>query len=209
MLNSLSLASTLVESADESSVAQLRKSVSRNTIHMNHVLDDLALLSSILSRSTTVKITEFSPTKLLGLLCPMFEKMARDKGLGFTSFVSLGVDKVCSDEVKVRQIVENLVSNAVKYTRAGEVHVRCESADANRFAVIVQDTGLGIAEQDRQLIFSEDYSVNPESPLHGLGLGLAIVSGLVDMLGGSIELKSEKDKGSEFRVILPRVAPLT
>jgi signal transduction histidine kinase len=107
--------------------------------------------------------------------------------------------------LKVRQIIENLVGNAIKYTFTGSVKLRCEAAGADKFAIVVEDTGVGIAPADRELIFSESYRVSSESPLRGSGLGLAIVAALVDLLRGAIQLESEPNKGSIFRVCLPRV----
>nr|WP_265593714.1 ATP-binding protein [Verrucomicrobium sp. BvORR034] len=131
--------------------------------------------------------------------------MAEANGVIFRSSVKGELGTIYTDELRVRQIAENLVSNAIKYTPTGEVHLRFEGVSTNDWAIVVEDTGLGISESDRQHIFSEYYQVASASPLRGSGLGLSIVSGLVDLLKGSISLESEPNRGSVFRVVLPRI----
>ena len=114
----------------------------------------------------------------------------------------------------MRQILCNLISNAIKYTRQGRITVRIEwDEPAQCVHLSVSDTGIGIAPSDQQRIF-EPYvrlevrlDVRPqESPPaqpEGTGLGLAVVKRLVDRLGGSLHLYSEVNKGSTFTVTLP------
>ena len=109
---------------------------------------------------------------------------------------------------KVRQIVENLVGNAVKYTATGEVSVSAEvRATANglrELVVVVADTGIGIPDDIQDRVF-EPFFKATQSPARrdGLGLGLAIVKSLVTKLGGRIELQSRAGKGTTVVVSLP------
>ncbi len=206
MLNSVGLASSLLDSGGKESVGHMQRNLRQNTTHMTSVLDDLLNLATILSRGSPIKPIFFSPARLLTLLNASFHRMAESRGIRFTSSVDDSLTEVCTDELKVRQIIENLVSSAIKYTFEGEVRVRCESEGERSFAIFVEDTGVGIAKADRELVFSEFYQVEPESPIRGLGLGLSIVAGLVERLNGSIELESEPNKGSRFKVVLPRVS---
>lgn len=204
MLNSVGLASGQLEAGDKESVEIMRRNLTLNTAHMTSVMDDLLALSNILSQSVTVKPGAFAPAHLLDLLAPSFAHMAAEKGLHFTCWVDPALGEVCSDELKVRQIVENLVHNAITFTYTGEVKVRCEALSAEKFVIYVEDTGVGIAKEDSELIFSEFYQVRPASPLRGSGLGLSIVAGLVEVLNGSIDLESAPGRGSIFKVVLPR-----
>jgi signal transduction histidine kinase/DNA-binding NarL/FixJ family response regulator/HPt (histidine-containing phosphotransfer) domain-containing protein len=114
------------------------------------------------------------------------------------------------DELRVRQILTNLLSNAFKYTQQGEVWLRIswERREENTALLYftVEDTGKGIKREDMGKLFSEyaqlDAAANRR--IEGTGLGLSITSGLVDMMGGSITVESEYGKGSVFRVVLPQ-----
>jgi CheY-like chemotaxis protein/two-component sensor histidine kinase len=111
-----------------------------------------------------------------------------------------------SDRAQLERILANFVSNAIRYTREGSVRLR--AVDDGEFAVLsVRDTGAGIAPEDREAIFEEFVQLgNPERDRNkGLGLGLAIVRRLADLLGHSVALDSAPGRGSEFAVRVPRV----
>lgn len=116
---------------------------------------------------------------------------------------------VAGDSLDVGSIAANLIGNAVTYTPSGgEVRVVAELVDG--LAVLeVTDTGIGIAEEDRERIFEEfDRSANPQALREsGSGLGLAIVRTLCQRLGATITVESEVDKGSTFRVVVPAASP--
>lgn len=205
LLNSVGLASALLSSDDPESIEFMRGNLDRNCGHMKQVLDDLLDLSLIFSRQNVAKPAWFDPRSLLKLLEAAHRPVAEANGVIFRSSIIGELGTIYTDELRVRQIAENLVSNAIKYTPTGEVHLRFEGVSTNDWAIVVEDTGLGISEADRQHIFSEYYQVASASPLRGSGLGLSIVSGLVDLLKGSISLESEPNRGSVFRVVLPRI----
>ena len=113
---------------------------------------------------------------------------------------------VWADKRRVRQIVSNVIGNAVKFTQVGEVVVRIVERGAYGVCV-VRDTGPGIRESERQIIFEEYRQAGAERARHrGTGLGLAIARRLATMQGGSIDLDSEVGHGSTFTVQLPRGA---
>ncbi len=111
---------------------------------------------------------------------------------------------VCTDAVKLRMILKNLIGNAVKFTQRGSVATGAE-IDAGRVIFTVRDTGIGIAPEAQKLIFEPfrqaDRSISPS--FGGVGLGLYIVSRLVENMSGKIGLQSEFGKGSTFRVTMP------
>ncbi len=112
---------------------------------------------------------------------------------------------VLADEERMGQVVDNLVSNAVKYTLAGgRVHVQL-GIDANRADLCVTDTGIGIAASDRDRLFTRFFRSRQaeERSIQGVGLGLSITKSIVESHGGRIEVTSELDAGSVFRVRLP------
>ena len=114
---------------------------------------------------------------------------------------------VTSDRAKVKQIVLNLVSNAIKFTPTGSVVVSAHDGPGpQEVAIAVADTGIGIKPEDHERVF-EDFRQADNSPAReygGAGLGLAICRRLADMLGGRVELQSAVGQGSTFTLSLPR-----
>ncbi|MBN2213510.1 MAG: PAS domain S-box protein [Bacteroidales bacterium] len=112
---------------------------------------------------------------------------------------------VVTDEIKLRQVLINLLSNAVKFTEKGIVEFGYKKTGKMMLQFFVKDSGIGIAKKNQAAIFErfrqEDETITRE--YGGAGLGLAITKGILDMLGGTIQLKSEKNKGSEFIFTLP------
>ncbi|MDR0656624.1 MAG: response regulator [Treponema sp.] len=113
--------------------------------------------------------------------------------------------KLCGDELRIKQILNNLLSNAIKYTEMGTVTLRaasavCDDPEYCEMRIEVEDTGKGIRKEDLENLFSE-YRRLDEKTNHGIegtGLGLSIAKHLVELMGGSIEVKSEYGKGSVF-----------
>src|SRR6185503_4496190 len=113
---------------------------------------------------------------------------------------------VLGDEESLRQIVDNLLDNALKYTPArGRIEVSAQARDAE--AVLeVSDTGIGIGPRDLERIFERFYRVDKarSRELGGTGLGLSIVKHLAHSLGGRVAVESKLGRGSTFRIVLPR-----
>jgi len=135
--------------------------------------------------------------------------MAMNKGLEFDILQCSDLPSVIySDPVRVRQCLVNLVSNAIKFTAAGHVFVnvyvqRQEDGDYIRFDV--EDTGIGIPKDKIEKVFEAFTQADGSTTRKygGTGLGLTITRQLVQLLGGSIEVRSEEGKGSVFSIILP------
>jgi signal transduction histidine kinase len=114
-----------------------------------------------------------------------------------------------SDRPKVKQIILNLVTNAIKFTPKGSVTVAARRGEKGSVELSVADTGIGVSEKDQLRIF-EDFQQADNSPAReygGVGLGLAIVQRLAEMLDARIDLKSRVGKGSTFTVALPVRSP--
>ena len=152
----------------------------------------------------------FEPAPILHRLAEEFAPLAAERGLRLSvriAPVPRGLH-ARSDPLLVERIVRNLLSNAVKYTRAGGVLLSCRlrGAGARRhWRLEVWDTGPGIAEADRERVFDEFFQVgNPERDrAGGLGLGLAIVRRLSELLGHRLELRSVPGRGTRFALALP------
>ncbi|WNG21155.1 ATP-binding protein [Cystobacter fuscus] len=144
---------------------------------------------------------------------------AQRKGLTLEANLPVGPQpRVVADREKLRQVVVNLLANAVKFTpslgrievRLSEVGTRSELATAG-YHIEVEDTGVGIPENQRDRIFQSFYQVDdsPTREYGGAGLGLAIVKSYVEGHGGQVSVRSEVGKGSCFRVVLPKEPPLS
>jgi len=158
--------------------------------------------------SGTVEVAR-RPVEVAGLLAELgnaFAGPAGAKGLGFKVFAPHG-PWVDTDPLVLARVLSNLAANAVRYTDTGRILVGCRPR-GSMLEFQVWDTGIGIAEEERVRIFGEFYQVpNVERDReHGLGLGLAIVSRSVQLLGGHISVRSTPGKGSVFSVTLPRAA---
>ncbi|MDR1894603.1 MAG: response regulator [Spirochaetales bacterium] len=117
--------------------------------------------------------------------------------------------KLCGDELRIKQIFNNLLSNAFKYTEEGEVRLRIgwrKDSPGGRLEIAVEDTGRGIKPEDMKKLFSEYTQLGAASnrQIEGTGLGLCITRGLVELMGGSLSVESEFGRGSVFRVSLPQ-----
>ena len=139
-----------------------------------------------------------------------FQKQAATKNLSYEMKMVHGIPaRLEGDEVRLRQIKTNLISNAIKYTESGKVVVSFDGRKKDdRFELIikVKDTGKGIDKDDIEHLFESFKRVEDEKNHHieGTGLGLAITKQLVELMHGKIEVKSEPGKGSEFIVTVPQ-----
>lgn len=109
-----------------------------------------------------------------------------------------------SDQTRIRQILSNLLHNAIKFTNKGFIKFGFKKINTKQIAFYVQDTGVGIDKEQQKLIFERFMQADVPNQQHtGTGLGLAIANNLVKMLGGNLELESEAGKGSNFHFTLP------
>lgn len=139
-----------------------------------------------------------------------YRPLAQARGLELRLHVDSGLGGVEVDPRRLRQIIGNLLTNAVKYRDhakpVGWVNLVFEAADAGRWRVCVEDNGIGIAPADQARIFEEFQRVTPRAGVHGSGLGLAIARRLAELLGGSIRVRSAIGQGSCFELDLPVIA---
>jgi signal transduction histidine kinase len=142
---------------------------------------------------------------LINDVIEMLEPLARAKELQMLVKSDRAPNQVLTDSLRLQQIVTNLVSNAIRYTKSGIVEVTCFMDADNQWAIAVTDTGIGIALEDQPHIFDPYFRVGASDTYlpDSTGLGLAIVSRLVNLLQGKIELVSQLGVGSTFTVILP------
>jgi len=168
---------------------------------MTNLLNSLLDISRLDAGAITPDFEEFPMQRLIDRLSGEFSRQAAHKGLWFESESCQAT--VRSDPNLLSEIIQNLVSNAIRYTNKGSVKLRCVAADGC-CSVEVQDTGVGIENNQLEAIFKEFHQVkSPGSNKEGFGLGLAIVRRLADLLGHDIGVQSKPGSGSCFSLSVP------
>jgi signal transduction histidine kinase len=175
-----------------------------NATRMQRIVDDLLDLSRIESGGWQPMVAQVDVAGMVQDVFTASQPAASAKGLALVDDVSPEATHVRVDPTAFRQIVTNLVENAVRYTRAGSVTVHTRKADGGVW-VDVSDTGIGIASEHLPRIFERFYRVDAgrSRAEGGTGLGLAIVRHLVDAHGGRIEATSTVGRGTTISVLLP------
>ena len=142
--------------------------------------------------------TEIDLPEFISRMASTMLPLAAGKGLQMTTARNRDL-RVVTDPEKLELILQNVLSNAIKYTEKGGISLDCGSRK-KMFFIEVTDTGIGIPEDKKELIFRRFYRGDKA---HGIGLGLAIVKELLDVMGGSIDVESAEGKGTIFRIWLP------
>jgi signal transduction histidine kinase/DNA-binding response OmpR family regulator len=180
------------------------------------VINDVLDFSKIEAGCITLEKTDFDLCEQLERALDLQSSAARKKNLELVlDFSPLVSRRVCGDAVRVRQIVLNLLGNAIKFTERGEIIVRVRppapGAPENHLSIEVQDTGIGIAEDKQDLLFQRFVQADDSTTRRfgGTGLGLAISRRLVEMLGGRIGLSNKPGVGSIFWFTIPLPAAAT
>ncbi|HEX7177466.1 MAG TPA: ATP-binding protein [Pyrinomonadaceae bacterium] len=177
----------------------------RNTHSLIELVNDLLDASKLESGSMRLDLTSVDLRALTSELRDTMEPLARDKEIALEAGLPDGLPLVRADRAKLRRILVNLVSNAVKFTpKGGRVELSAEPRDG-AVRVSVADTGVGIAPEDIQRLFDKYEQARSRATRSekGTGLGLYITRQLVEMHGGKIEVRSEVGKGSTFSFTLP------
>ena len=175
------------------------------------IINDILDFSKIEAGRMELVKGPYQLSSLLNDVTSMIFFKAQEKGLEFTLDTDKNIpDNLLGDKVRVRGIITNLLTNAVKYTEHGFVRLRVRSGDQTgnviRLIFTVEDSGIGIRREDKDKLFSKFQRLDMQrnSTVEGSGLGLVITRDLVNMMGGSISVESEYGKGSAFTVVIPQ-----
>ena len=185
----------------------------RQTLYLQNMRSSsehlLALVNSLLDfyrldvNKMEVDSVVFNPSQLFETIRAGFAAAADAKGLDLRLETGPGAAREATgDAFRIRQIADNLISNALKFTDEGSVTLRADVADG-WLTFSVRDTGRGIGPEERERIFAEFVRLRSAQGVDGFGLGLSIVDRLVKLLGGTIALDSEPGRGSRFIVRIP------
>jgi PAS domain S-box-containing protein len=183
-------------------VNEIIDSTQRVSDMVSELLDEARLAAG----AVELEIKPFTPELLLKDVQEKLSVLAQKKGLSLKSTLDPELsDKLYGDPVRINQMITNLTSNSIKFTKEGEVNIRFYLRSKNKWAMEVSDTGPGIPKEAQKDIFEPfrqaDGSISRK--YGGTGLGLSIVKHLTNMMDGKIEVKSKVGEGSTFTIILP------
>ncbi|MCZ6828500.1 MAG: ATP-binding protein [Gammaproteobacteria bacterium] len=176
------------------------------------LINDILDLSKIESGKMTVHYEEFNAGQMLEEVCQTIAPLLDKQGNNLELSVNTTLPAFYNDATKFRQVFLNLLSNATKFTQAGEIKVSAEPrpGDADCVVIAISDTGIGMSAEQQHKIFDAFVQADSSTSKNygGTGLGLAICKEYCDLMGGSITVDSEEGVGTTFEVILPVRVPV-
>ena len=193
----------LSEYVDRPKAVGYLQSISGSANHLLQLVSALLDYHKLESGKAERHEVSFQPTALVSECVAQMQPLAMAKQLRLATDINVAEDIFCrSDAFRIKQIVNNLVSNAIKYTDEGEVRV-CITVLNGWMTLSVSDTGCGMTPEEQQSVFNAFTRLPGAQGKEGVGLGLTITREIVTLLGGRINVASTKGKGTTFRVCLP------
>jgi PAS domain S-box-containing protein len=178
--------------------------------HLLELISGLLDVAKIDSGSMLIDLETCKPSELFLSVIGLIQPQLSEKNINFKQLIDPTVENVVCDSRKVKQIMVNLISNAIKYTpEYGTIEITL-TKEENHIKIIVSDNGIGISKKDQEIIFDEFAQANRsrDEALGGTGIGLALSRRLVELHGGEIGVDSQENKGSKFWFTIPnRNAP--
>jgi PAS domain S-box-containing protein len=202
--------------ADNNRLAEFAQRSGRDLLRL---FDDLLEIARLESGAVQIHPGEIDLRKMLDQMLFPFRSEAARRGIALELEIAKDMpDRILADDLRLRQIIGNLVSNAIKYTDEGTVRILLSlsgeeegagTGDGRRIRLSVEDTGIGIDPRDIGLLFTPFVKINSfrNRSVEGSGLGLAITQELVNLLHGEISVRSEIGKGTAVKVLLPLTLP--
>jgi signal transduction histidine kinase len=189
-----------------SNLESIERVLSSGRLILRFLINDTLDISRYDAGSMKLQPTVSDVRKLINSVFEIIEPLARSKELSLVVDYSRAPEQVITDQLRVQQIITNLLGNAIRYTEFGTVRLECWKESEQKWAILVSDTGIGIAPEAQMQIFKPYFRAVTKQEVQGsdgTGLGLAIVSRLVELLDGEIKVSSQLGKGSTFTVFLP------
>ncbi|MCA1583255.1 MAG: HAMP domain-containing histidine kinase [Acidobacteria bacterium] len=200
-----SVAESALASDDPAAARDALARVLEETERVNTMLTTLMDISEAETGAMRLARTRISVASVVGEAIDLYSDLAEEQGVVLRATVDPAI-AVVADPTRLRQVIANLVDNAIKYTDAGgEVVVDAQDA-ASGVTVRVRDTGHGIAPDDLPRIWDRLYRADASRSKRGLGLGLSLVKAIVESHGGRVAVESTPGRGSTFSITLPRTA---
>ena len=189
---------------------ELVENIRESSDNLLSIVNDILDISKIETGKLEIVEREFDTKVLFSSVFKQIKILAEKKNLKFTTKINPAIpSKLLGDDVRIREILINLLNNAVKYTRQGFVSltVSVDEPSDNKItlSMVIEDSGIGIPKKNLDLIFHafEQSDIYKNHDIEGTGLGLYIVRSYIELMGGSIHVDSVLDKGSVFSVDIP------
>lgn len=183
------------------------QNIKNSAAHLSHLVASLLDYHQLENGLMKVQPTSFSPAQLVAESVEGMKLRAEEKGLEISFECKMkGMEYFRADAFRIRQILDNLVSNAIKYTDRGSVTIQAQVSKVMgkpTLTLSVKDTGKGMTDEEKQKVFQAFTRLKSAQGIEGTGLGLSITQELVSLLGGEIILHSTLGKGSTFIVTIP------
>ncbi len=198
----------LLDKTSSNSNIEYARNISTACRSLLGIINDILDISKIESGKLTLTVVTYNFIEMINDVITMIKLRAQDKYLDFFVHINPKIpSEMTGDEIRLKQILLNILSNAVKYTHEGYVFLTVESeekGDDYELKFIVNDTGIGIKDEDRKHLFTEFERLDAQKNRNivGTGLGLSITKKLCEMMNGSISVKSEYGKGSTFTAVV-------
>ena len=204
----LGYAELMVEKSPRGENSSESAGILRNGRHLLEIINNILDLSKIEADRLEFELSEVNPKEVIGEVVALLKAEAATKGIDLTMASGAALpDRVWTAPLRLKQILINLVGNAVKFTKAGEVTIGGRRSDVpGSFAIEISDTGIGMSKEQLDRLFEPFVQADGSMTRRfgGTGLGLAISRKLARLLGGDIRVESQPDDGSCFTLILPR-----
>lgn len=193
----------LSEYVDRPKAVGYLQSIAGSSKHLLQLVSALLDYHQLESGKAELHEVSFAPASLVRECTDGMQPQAMAKHLCLTADIRVEDTMMCrSDAFRIKQVINNLVSNAIKYTDKGEVTVTVVVTNA-RLTISVEDTGCGMTPEEQQRVFLAFTRLPGAQGKEGVGLGLSITREIVQMLGGTINVSSRKGSGSKFKVVIP------
>ena len=183
------------------------QNIKNSAAHLSHLVASLLDYHQLENGLMKVHPTSFSPAQLVAESVEGMKLRAEEKGLEISFECKMkGMEYFRADAFRIRQILDNLVSNAIKYTDRGSVTIQAQVSEIlgkPTLTLSVKDTGKGMTDEEKQKVFQAFTRLKSAQGIEGTGLGLSITQELVSLLGGEIILHSTLGKGSTFIITIP------
>jgi signal transduction histidine kinase len=204
----LNLSAILLQGLDGTLNSEQQRQVQfiRNSIReLNEMVDDLLDLAKVDAGRVMVSPEWFEMVDLFAALRGMFKPILTTSSVSLIFEEPTAVPKIYSDDRRLSQILRNFISNALKFTRDGEVRISARPVGTNEVEFAVADTGVGIAAEHLPMLFADFVQIDTrlQRRLRGTGLGLSLSRKLAELLGGRVGAESQLGVGSRFWVVIP------
>ncbi len=206
---STALAGPMVAKANPDLIKLIRNAHDQ-TLFLSRLVQDLATLAMAEGEFLDIELKPIDPAKIIQTQYKNHTAEATEKGLNMILHPSLDLHPILTSEVYINEILENFITNAIKYTKQGTVTLGAESAAENSIRFWVADTGIGVGQADQKKLFTkffraEDFETRETG---GTGLGLYITKKLAERIGGKVWCTSELGRGSVFYLDVPPIGAL-